>query len=52
MLAGIGAKRIELSAIVTRADGSVENLGIICSKEFTLWQQLLQKLVAVLPRIG
>jgi hypothetical protein len=41
-----------ISAIITRADGSIENLGMICStskfKTFliklkTLWRQLLQR---------
>ncbi len=48
--ASLKTEKIELSAVVTKADGTVIDLGVISTKEISIWQRLLQKLVALLRR--
>ena len=46
----IGVKRAELIATVTRADGSVEHLGVIAAQDFTK-KSILKRLGDLLCRL-
>lgn len=45
----IGVKKLELSAVITRADGTVEDLGVIASQDYDT--TILKKIGAKICRM-